>query len=103
GGCQVPQQPGGPGPGGRVGGDAGGVVGGQDRPVQGGGFQRRQLLADQDRHHGVQEQRPAGQRVGAAVTGGDVQGVEPHPGCAELDDGAADALGEADVLVFGVD
>ena len=40
---------------------------------------------------------------GRPVAGGDVERVEAHPGGAELHDGAADAFGEAHVLVFGVD
>jgi len=35
--------------------------------------------------------------------GGQVEGVEPHAGCAEPDDGAADGVGQAQVFVFGVD
>ena len=57
----------------------------------------------------MQEQRAAGQRVppGGAppAAGGDrqVERVDVHAGCAGGDHGAADGVGEAGVLVFGVD
>jgi len=35
--------------------------------------------------------------------GGEVEGVDPHAGGAEVDVGAADGLGEAPVFVLGVD
>ena len=78
-------------------------VGGDDRLVQGGPFGRRRLLPEQHRDEGVQEQRPPGEGVGAAVAGRDVERVEPDAGGAELDGGAADRVGQAQVLVFGVD
>jgi len=97
---QVGEGRGGPGVGARVGGDADRRVGGDHGPVEGGGAGRVEGPAEQHRGQGVDEQRPAGQRVGS---GGEVERVEPHPGRAEVQVGAADRVGEAAVLVFGVD
>ena len=40
---------------------------------------------------------------GRPVAGGQVERVDPHAGGAERDGGAADRVGQAQVLVFGVD
>ena len=58
------------------------------------------LAAQQHGDEGVDEQRPADEGVGP---GCEVEGVDPHAGRPEVDVGAADGLGQAPVLVFGVD
>ena len=44
-----------------------------------------------------------GEGAVAAAGQGQVERVDPHPGGAGADDGAADGVGEAGVFVFGVD
>ena len=61
------------------------VVGGGDRPVEGGPLGRRRWGAEHDGDRGVQHQGAAGQGVRAAVAGGEVEGVDPDPGASELD------------------
>jgi len=94
---EVGEQRRGPDPGPRVGGDADCGVGGDDAAVQRSPGIRTQRRAKQNRDQRVDEQRPAGQRVTSRLPGGgpgQVEGVEPHTGFAEADEGAADRGGE---------
>jgi len=115
-----------------IGGDPRLLVGRDDPPVERGGGRRVGLLAEQHGDEGVDEQRPAHHRprrerpaglIAGVVSEGvvalpastrataeasrglsvEVEGVDPHPWGAEVHVGAADGLGEAAVLVFGVD
>jgi hypothetical protein len=70
-----------PTPGGWVMGDPGGRVAGGDSPVEGHALSRWGCLAQQHLDQGVQKQRPAGEGIGTPVTGGDVEEVDPDPGC----------------------
>ena len=99
-GGEVAEQRCGPGVAARVGGDPDRLVGGDDAPVERRGGGRVGLVAEQHGDEGVDEQGPAGEGVGA---GCEVEGVDPHAGGAEVDVGAADRLGQAAVLVLGVD
>src|SRR4029079_2913660 len=124
GGAQIDEQGRGPGPGGRVVGDPGPGVGGGDRGVEHGPLHRRQprifLTAglpvaggggEQDVEKGVQEQGATGQRIAGRRAGpvvsaprqGQGQRVEVNAGGTGTDDGRADGVAEAGVLVVGVD
>jgi len=99
---QVGKGGGGAGVAARVAGDPAGVVGGQDRTVQHGGGVGVGRRAEQAADQGVGEQRAARQRLRVAARG-QVEGVEPHLGVAQVQVGPADRSGKPLVLVFGVD
>jgi hypothetical protein len=81
--------------GGRIRGDAGGPVDGEDGPVEGGVLARGRPLADQHADEGVQEQPAPCEHVRTGVTGRQVEGVDADAGGAEPDQGAADRAGQA--------
>ena len=103
GGGQIPQQRRGPCVGARVRGDPGLPVHLQDRPVQCGLLRRWRHVPEQDGDQGVQEQAPAREHIGPVVADRQVERVEFHPLGAQAHDDPADGVGQAQVLVFGVD
>lgn len=84
-------------------GDAGLLVGGEDRGVQHRALAGCQLRTQQHRHDGVREQSPPTRRVRCWFPAtGQVEGVDAHPRGAQLYDRAAGRFGQPDVLLFRV-